>query len=956
MVPKRVFSVWLGGNPPELVKKCLKTHEIPGYEHRLITEENCFKDHPYVKEALGAKKWVKAADFLRLWYLNEEGGIYLDADMEVLKPLDDLLDNEMFTCREENGFIANSVIGSIAGHPVLKKSLDEMTARFKGNDDKVFEAGMEIFSKNASEDTSVKVLTADFFFPYNHQTGVTKHTENTRCFHHFLKSWVPKELPPGWFNPSDVQVYRDLIERLSDGGTMAELGTAKGRSICSVADIVKRKNLKVYAVDTYEGTENEGNAHADAKTTDWEAIFRANVEAFGITDNVTVLRGRTDERFKDVPDGSLDLVFADADHSADAVEADIKNWRPKLKEKGILCGHDFNWYSVQEGIRRHGIEPVNNGVSSVWWLFPVEHSEKPLWTTCLISRNESKTLPRALESLKEFRRRGGQVVVVDTGSTDNTAQIARDAGCIVEEVGDRFLLTITPEMADAINRRFVVEGEEPIIKARQRTFDFGSARNYCSLLSPTPMVSMMDCDEVFTSMDIDKVNELIQKGWDQFEYDFVFSHDANGKANIHFTQSKFYSKEKLEWRHPIHEALCAITDKPSHRKWLDSSIFHLEHWQNEQTDRSGYLRGLAVDCYRRPDEDRQAHYFARELMYHGRFRSAIKEFERHIAMDRWPTEKSQSYIFKGDCHKYLGQMDKAIECYHKAFEIEGGRREPLLRLAEWYSSKLDHLRVVTYAMAAIQIPKGGFYANDYKCYGAWPHELLYLSLWQLGRIKDSKEQWEKALELDPTNSKYLFDARWYMKLPKVSVIIPQLGREEGLKRMLESVEKQNYPKELIEVIVDDREEPTVPEKVRDMEKKATGEYVLFGANDLELEPDCLIQAVLEALGGHRLVSLNDGDLLPDEGNNCAHFLLKRDLIPALGGEIFDTEFTHVGVDNLLWAKAYKLGEFVRCEKAKAIHHHFSRDAKYDWVYERGWKNADKDRALLERKLASLLAV
>src|SRR5690242_5730548 len=103
----------------------------------------------------------------------------------------------------------------------------------------------------------------------------------------------------GWFTEEDRKVYSELLEQLPDGGTFAELGTAKGRSICSVAEIVKRKNLKVIAVDTYEGTENEGKAHADAKTTDWEKIYRDNVEAFGLTPYVTVLKGRTDERYKD---------------------------------------------------------------------------------------------------------------------------------------------------------------------------------------------------------------------------------------------------------------------------------------------------------------------------------------------------------------------------------------------------------------------------------------------------------------------------------------------------------------------------------------------------------------------------------------------------------------------------------------------------------------------------------
>jgi mannosyltransferase OCH1-like enzyme len=126
--------------------------------------------------------------------LYKTGGIYLDADMEVLpwKNFDDLLNEKMFCCKEDNGFIANSAIGSIRDHPLLGDCLNTMEQNFKGNDGKVFEAGMEIFTDNvvkAPKKWGIKILTPDYFCPYNHQTGVTNKTKNTRTYHHFMKSW-----------------------------------------------------------------------------------------------------------------------------------------------------------------------------------------------------------------------------------------------------------------------------------------------------------------------------------------------------------------------------------------------------------------------------------------------------------------------------------------------------------------------------------------------------------------------------------------------------------------------------------------------------------------------------------------------------------------------------------------------------------------------------------------------
>jgi hypothetical protein len=84
-------------------------------------------------------------------------------------------------------------------------------------------------------------------------------------------------------------------------------------------------------------------------------------------------------------------------------------------------------------------------------------------------------------------------------------------------------------------------------------------------------------------------------------------------------------------------------------------------------------------------------------------------------------------------------------------------------------------------------------------------------------------------------------------------------------------------------------------------------------------------------------------------------MIRRDLIDKIGGEIFDTEFHHVGVDDLLWKKCSKLNEAM-ISKAKVNHYHFSRigsGIQPDSIIEKGWANAQKDRELLKLKLAKL---
>jgi hypothetical protein len=154
---------------------------------------------------------------------------------------------------------------------------------------------------------------------------------------------------------------------------------------------------------------------------------------------------------------------------------------------------------------------------------------------------------------------------------------------------------------------------------------------------------------------------------------------------------------------------------------------------------------------------------------------------------------------------------------------------------------------------------------------------------------------------------------------------------------------------LIETIVIDGE-GTVPQKVAQGVWQAKGEYIVYGSNDVEFTPESLINALM---CNWDLVAFNTGVIGPDEGSICEHFIIKKDFIRELGGEIFDTEFHHVGCDNLLWAKAKKLNQAIRCENAIVHHYHFSKGAPNDEIYQKGWSHVEEDRALLAKKLKNL---
>jgi len=148
---------------------------------------------------------------------------------------------------------------------------------------------------------------------------------------------MEKELPLGWFDEKDVKEYRRLFELLPNDSSVLELGCYRGRSLCSVADIIKKKNIKVYVVDVFTGTASEGFYENDYR---WE--FEKNIKDYNFTADITQMKtSKASEIFKNEMFG---LIFIDAGHTYSEIKEDIEKYLPKLKRGGIISGHDYIIY------------------------------------------------------------------------------------------------------------------------------------------------------------------------------------------------------------------------------------------------------------------------------------------------------------------------------------------------------------------------------------------------------------------------------------------------------------------------------------------------------------------------------------------------------------------------------------------------------------------------------------
>lgn len=207
MIPKKIHYIWFGKNPlPELVLKCIESWKkhCPDYEIKKWDEDNFdFSKNIYAKEAYDAKKWAFVSDYARVKILHDEGGIYLDTDMEILKNLDIFLENDFFAGFESKKFINAAILGSVKSHPLLK----EMLNSYK-NDKFILDNGLynertivERLSKILKNNSfrlnntlqkidSVCIYSNDFFYPKNNFNGKINLNSNSHTIHHYDGSWL----------------------------------------------------------------------------------------------------------------------------------------------------------------------------------------------------------------------------------------------------------------------------------------------------------------------------------------------------------------------------------------------------------------------------------------------------------------------------------------------------------------------------------------------------------------------------------------------------------------------------------------------------------------------------------------------------------------------------------------------------------------------------------------------
>lgn len=209
IIPKTIHYCWFGGNEiPEYLKKYMESWKVycPNYEIIRWSEDNYdIKKNEYIYEAYKNKKWAFISDYARIDIVNKYGGIYLDTDVELVRPLDELLHFNGFMGFETKALVNTGLgFGSHKDNVILKKILERYHQRkFLNNFNELdltpcpviqtevlLDFGLKRNNQMQNLENNFMIFPTSFFGGMNFGTRQIKIQENTYSIHHYAGSWV----------------------------------------------------------------------------------------------------------------------------------------------------------------------------------------------------------------------------------------------------------------------------------------------------------------------------------------------------------------------------------------------------------------------------------------------------------------------------------------------------------------------------------------------------------------------------------------------------------------------------------------------------------------------------------------------------------------------------------------------------------------------------------------------
>jgi len=345
-----------------------------------------------------------------------------------------------------------------------------------------------------------------------------------------------------------------------------------------------------------------------------------------------------------------------------------------------------------------------------------------------IAKNEEKFIERWYNSAKD----ADEILVFDTGSTDNTVNICKKLGIKVFEG------TINPWRFDI--------ARNTALSLISRDMD------YCISL---------DADEVLVGgwkVHLENVDKSVTRP----RYKYIWSWNQDGSEGLVYGGDKIHSRNGYRWKHPVHEVLTRSSDSPEIQGWIDLEI---HHFPDHTKSRAQYGSMLEVASSEDPQDDRIAFYYGRELVYQGNLDKAYDQLKYHLSLPTavWGPERASAKRLLAKC-----RPSEAEYWLLSAASEAADRREPWVDLAEFYYEKGKWIECYSSAVRALSITEKPLeYICDAEAWGSKPHDLAAISSFRLG-MQDCIVHGHNAVTISPDDERLKANMEFYQELAEES--------------------------------------------------------------------------------------------------------------------------------------------------------------------------------------------
>lgn len=145
-----------------------------------------------------------------------------------------------------------------------------------------------------------------------------------------------------WFNYSNF--YKNIVKKFNSESIFVEVGCWKGKSSAFMAVEIanSKKNIKFYCVDHWLGSQEHHDPESDTFDPNIHNLYETFIQNMSpLKDYYQEIKMDSVQASQQFRNKSLDFVFLDASHKYNDVVSDIQSWLPKIKNNGVLAGHDY---------------------------------------------------------------------------------------------------------------------------------------------------------------------------------------------------------------------------------------------------------------------------------------------------------------------------------------------------------------------------------------------------------------------------------------------------------------------------------------------------------------------------------------------------------------------------------------------------------------------------------------